>query len=191
MEGQGGNKTGIGFSPQRQRTVFANRLNLLIAVVIGITVVLAVVVAIILKKYSGPMQQANAAMTYQGAIAFAVVFLSYGIAALFLIMFFVYRILSPFKRLLQDMDDILTGDMQKRLSLRDKDVFLLRDFVTGVNTLIGRLEQMHINKDELVNHIESDGQQLIALIDKEKAMSGKASDAVIAYHNKIVSIIQR
>ncbi|KWT83507.1 hypothetical protein [Candidatus Magnetominusculus xianensis] len=186
---EGGNSID-SVSPQRQRSIFASRLNLLITAVIGITVLLAIVVAVILKKYSGPIQGANAAMTYQGAIAFALVFLSYGIAAIFLIMFFVYRILSPFKRMLKDMDEILTGDMQKRISLRDKDVFLIKEFVVGVNTLIAKLENMHTIKDELVCHIDAEGQQLISNLEQDEGISGKTRESVITYHKKIVSIVK-
>lgn len=186
---EGGNTLNSG-SPQRQRSIFASRLNLLITAVIGITALLAIVVAVILRKYSGPIQGANAAMTYQGAIAFALVFLSYGIAAIFLIMFFVYRILSPFKRMLKDMDEILTGDMQKRISLRDKDVFMIKEFVVGVNTLIDKLENTHIIKDELICFIDTEGQHLISNLEQDKGMSETTRDAVISYHKKIVSIVK-
>jgi methyl-accepting chemotaxis protein len=181
---------GDKISPQLQRSMFANRLNLLIAVVIGITILLAVLVAVILKKYSGPIPGANAAMTYQGVIAFAVVFLSYGFASVLLIIFFVYRILSPFNRLLKDMDEILTGDIKKRLFLRDKDVFLIRNFVTDVNSLVDKLEQMHLVKDELVCHIDSEGQQVLSLLEKDKGLSSEVREAIISYHEKFIAIIK-
>ncbi|MBF0319814.1 MAG: hypothetical protein HQL01_08440 [Nitrospirae bacterium] len=179
-----------GSSPQRQRSIFAKRLNLLIGVIIGVTVLLVIVVAVILKKYSGPVQGADTAMSHQGAIAFASVFLSYGIAAILLIIFFVYRILSPFNRLLKDMNGILTGDVKKRLLLRDNDVFLIRTFVRDVNSLVDKLEKMHIIKDELVSHIDSEGQQVLSLLDKDKGISDEARVALISYHEKFIAIIK-
>ncbi|MBF0487052.1 MAG: hypothetical protein HQK98_02720 [Nitrospirae bacterium] len=185
-EGGAGNSV---FS-QRQRFVFADRLNLLIALVIGAAVIMVVVVAVILTKYSSPIQGANAAMTYRGVIAFSVVFLCYGVASIFLIVFFAYRILSPFKRLLKDMSEILGGDTTKRLSLRERDVYLVKEFVGGVNSIVDKLEQTRIIWDELVRHIDEEGQHLISLHSQDEQMGGKVKEAILSYHKKIVSIVK-
>lgn len=197
MEDKGGIKggnTGSNHSPKRQRSAFADKLNILIAAVIGIAVILAVIVSIVLVKYygqsQGQLQGASASTASHGAIGFAVVFLSYLVVSVFLVIFFVYRILSPFKRLLRDMDKILMGDIAKRLSLRDEDVFLIKEFVMGVNTLVAKLEQMHLIKDEFVLHIDAEGQKLLSLLEQDKGMSSDAREAVISYHKKFITIVK-
>ncbi|WP_420265231.1 hypothetical protein [Candidatus Magnetominusculus dajiuhuensis] len=187
---EGSDNRGGNVSPQRQRFIFADRMNLLIGVVVGAAVLLVVVVAVILTKYSGPIQGANAAMTYRGVIAFSVVFLSYGVASVFLIVFFAYRILSPFKRLLIDMEEILRENVNKRLSLRDNDVYLVKTFVVGVNSLVDKLQQMRLVRDELISHIDAEEEHVLSLLEQDNGLSGKVREAVLSYHKKIVSIVK-
>lgn len=174
----------------KRRSRFVGKLGLLIAPVMGIAIVLAIVVAVILKKYAGTLQAADAAMTSRSAIAFAIVFLSYGVAAIFFVIFFVYRSLSPFKRLTSDMEDIVSGDTEKRLNLRDKDVYLIKDFVGSVNTLAAKHDQMHHIKDELHRYMDTEGQRLLSLVEQDDTMDGKVKAAIISYHKTITSIVR-
>ncbi|MBF0592652.1 MAG: hypothetical protein HQL02_11255, partial [Nitrospirae bacterium] len=97
------------------RATLSEKHNLIVALIILITVLLVMTVAIFTQRPVVHNDGIN--ITQHSLLAFIVVFLCYGIAAVLLVMFFAYRILSPFGRLLKDMEAILSGDMTRRLFL--------------------------------------------------------------------------
>ncbi|MBF0564813.1 MAG: methyl-accepting chemotaxis protein [Nitrospirae bacterium] len=170
-----------------ERSLIAHRFNLLIAVIIGLAVIFIVGVALYLKR---PGEIQTVAFTQQSSFAFVVVFLCYGFVALLLVIFFAYRILSPFGRLLKEMENILSGDVSKRLYLRDQDVYLIRCFVENVNTILDRLQNMHIQRDELSRQIHTEGYDIVALVEKDESVSNETKEALITYHEKVKALIE-
>ncbi|MBF0337539.1 MAG: hypothetical protein HQL05_06860 [Nitrospirae bacterium] len=183
----GGAKGGASGGANGSRATLSEKHNLIVALIILITVLVVMTVAILVHRPVVHNEAIN--ITQHSLLAFIVVFLCYGVAAVLLVMFFAYRILSPFGRLLKDMEVILSGDMSRRLFLRDKDVYLIKCFVRNVNTLLDNAEKMHISHD-LINEIDSEGRQVISLLENDNNIDGKTKEAVVAYHEKVKSIMK-
>ncbi|MBF0342792.1 MAG: methyl-accepting chemotaxis protein [Nitrospirae bacterium] len=169
------------------RATLSEKHNLVVALIILIVVLLVITVALFTHK---PLiHSEGVAGAQHSLLAFVVVFLCYGIAAILLVMFFAYRILSPFGRLLKDMEAVLSGDFTKRLFLRDKDVYLIKCFVRDVNTLLDNVEKMHLSHTELTDQIVSEGQQVMSLLENDNSIDDKTKEAILSYHERVKSII--
>ncbi|KJU86686.1 membrane protein [Candidatus Magnetobacterium bavaricum] len=187
------NRSSVGNSDESNggassRATLSERHNLIVALIILITVLVVMTVAIVAHQPVAHNEAVN--ITQHSLLAFIVVFLCYGIAAVLLVMFFAYRILSPFGRLLKDMEVILSGDMTRRLFLRDKDVYLIKCFVTNVNALLDNVEKMHISQSELIKDIDSEGRAVMSLLEQDNNMDGKTKEAILSYHDKVKSIVK-
>ncbi|MBF0317326.1 MAG: hypothetical protein HQL04_04055 [Nitrospirae bacterium] len=182
------NSSEVGGEGSGSRATLSEKHNLIVALIILITVLVVITVAILAHRPVIHNEGVN--ITQHSLLAFIVVFLCYGIAAVLLVMFFAYRILSPFGRLLKDMEVILSGDMTRRLFLRDRDVYLIKCFVKNVNTLLDNVEKMHISRSELIDDIDSEGRAVMSLLENDNNMDDKTKEAVLSYHEKVKSIVK-
>ncbi|MBF0518604.1 MAG: hypothetical protein HQK92_02660 [Nitrospirae bacterium] len=173
-----------------KRSPLIANFGTVVALLIGGAVFLLVITSIIVAKYTGVQGATEVTFSNKSVIAFFVVFLSYGFVAIFLVMLFTYRILSPFSRLINEIQAILAGDLSKRLCLRDKDVYLIRNFVSDVNKVVDNLQTMHILKDDLTKQIDSEGQQIISMLNNHPALDKETKNAVFLYHEKVISIVK-
>ncbi|MCI4625273.1 MAG: hypothetical protein L3V56_04850 [Candidatus Magnetoovum sp. WYHC-5] len=133
----------------------------------------------------------NASVTGISVVSFFIVFLCYGFVAVLLVAFLFYKAFSPFNRLIEDMGHILSGDYKRRLFLRQKDVFLLRDFVGNVNELVEKVEKMHIVNDELIRSIDNEATEVFALLESDGQVNEKTKEAVTSYHNKVKEMLEK
>ncbi|MEO5356167.1 MAG: methyl-accepting chemotaxis protein [Nitrospirae bacterium YQR-1] len=175
---------------QFKRSPLISNFGTIVGLVIGGAVFLLIIVSIIVAKYTGGSGGSEVTFSNKSVIAFFVVFLSYGLVAIFLVMLFAYRLLSPFSRLINEMQYILSGDLSRRLYLRGKDVFLIKNFVTDVNKILDNLQSMHILKDELVKQVDSEGRQIISMLKDHPTLDDETKNAVFIYHEKVTSIVK-
>jgi hypothetical protein len=173
------------------RAAVTDRFHLIVALIILAAFLVAVGVSVMFGKHAADGAQSAVGSSGSGIVSFVVVFLSYGVAALLLVVFFSYRILSPFSRLLKEISVIIDGDYSKRLFLRGKDVYLIKHFVTDVNQLLDRLESMHILKSDIIKHIDSEGRQVIDLLDSDQNLSDETKKTILAYHEGMTSIVRK
>jgi len=74
---------------------------------------------------------------------------------LFLCAIFVYKMVGPFRRLEYEMKLISSGELTRRLSVRDGDDLHIRRFVSNVNNLIGNFEEMSREYNRLNNIVDT------------------------------------
>ncbi len=82
---------------------------------------------------------------------FLTIFLMVGYTAIvaFSALFFTHRLVGPFKRLEYEMKMIAKGDLSRRLSIRRNDDWHVRSFVSNLNKLLDRFEEMSIEYNRL------------------------------------------
>jgi hypothetical protein len=175
----------------KNRAAVTDRFHMIVALIILAAFMVAVGVAVLFGRHTAQEVQAAGGGSGSSVLAFIVVFFSYGVASLLLVVFFSYRILSPFSRLLKEISVIIDGDYSKRLFLRDKDVYLIKHFVTDVNRLLDRLETMHVLKVDMIRHIDSEGRQVIDLLGSESSLSDETKKAIVAYHEGMTTIVSK
>ncbi|QWR76579.1 methyl-accepting chemotaxis protein [Candidatus Magnetomonas plexicatena] len=180
----------MGDDDKYKRSPLVANFGTVVALVIGGALVLLVITSIIVAKYTGIHDGSEVTFSNKSVIAFFVVFLSYGFVAIFLVMLFTYRILSPFSRLITEMQAIVAGDLSKRLFLRGRDVYLIKNFVTDVNTVVDNLQTMHTLKDDLIKQIDSEGQQIISMLNNHPTLDEETKNAVFLYHEKVTTIVK-
>ncbi|MFQ5428287.1 MAG: hypothetical protein ACE5EZ_04830 [Thermodesulfobacteriota bacterium] len=68
---------------------------------------------------------------------------------------FVYKLVGPFRRLEYEMKCISSGELTRRLSVRDGDDLHVRRFVMNVNDLVGKCEEMSREYNKLNNIVDT------------------------------------
>jgi methyl-accepting chemotaxis protein len=122
----------------RQRFFVARELQATIAIL----VVIALLGGIVLQFASKTLTD------YLGLdTPYLTVFLMAGYIGIivFCALFFTHRLIGPFKRLEYEMKWIANGELERRLSVRGRDDFHVRSFVSEVNSLIDKFEEMSLD----------------------------------------------
>ncbi|MBI5049009.1 MAG: methyl-accepting chemotaxis protein [Deltaproteobacteria bacterium] len=96
------------------------------------------------------------------------IFLTIGYIALvaFLAIFFAHRFLGPFKRLEYEMKVIMSGALDKRLTVRTKDDLYVRNFVAYVNKFIENFENTSKDYNNLHSAISTKLTNIIKKIEQ-------------------------
>jgi methyl-accepting chemotaxis protein len=96
------------------------------------------------------------------------IFLTVGYIALvsFLAIFFAHRFLGPFKRLEYEMKVIMSGALDKRLTVRTKDDLYVRNFVVYVNKFIENFANTSKDYNNLHSAISTELTNIIKKIEK-------------------------
>ncbi len=74
---------------------------------------------------------------------------------LLLCAFFVYKLVGPFRRLEYEMKLIASGELTRRLSVRDGDDLHVRRFISNVNALVANFEEMSREYNRLNNIVDT------------------------------------
>jgi len=134
---------------KNQRGLFsARQLQLSIAVIAVVTLLGGVVLQAV----------ANWAIArFDLSLASYILILITGYVSLILLLcaVFVYKLVGPFRRLEYEMKLISSGELTRRLSVRDGDDLHIRRFVSNVNNLIGNFEEMSREYNRLNNIVDT------------------------------------
>lgn len=121
---------------KNKRGLFSSRqLHLSIAVIAVVTLLGGVVI----------QSAARFILThYAIGLSAYIIILVAGYVSLILLLcaVFVYRLVGPFRRLEYEMKLISSGELGRRLAVRDGDDLHIRRFITNVNNLIAKFEEM-------------------------------------------------
>ncbi|MFQ5479647.1 MAG: hypothetical protein ACE5DW_00025 [Thermodesulfobacteriota bacterium] len=134
---------------KNKRGLFSTKeLHLSIAVI----VVVALIGGVVLQSATKwAVSYFSIPLVYHGLI------LIFGYLFLILILcaVFVYKLVGPFGRLEYEMKRISSGDLTRRLSVRDGDDLHVRRFVKNVNNLVGKFEEMSREYNRLNNIVDT------------------------------------
>ncbi len=67
----------------------------------------------------------------------------------FCALFFTHRLIGPFKRLEYEMKWVANGELDRRLSVRGRDDFHVKSFISEVNSLIDKCEEMSLDYNKI------------------------------------------
>jgi len=84
-----------------------------------------------------------------------ILIIGYILLILMLCGIFVYKLVGPFRRLEFEMKLISSGELRRRLSVRDGDDLHVRRFVVNVNKLLGNFEEMSREYNKLNNIVDT------------------------------------
>ncbi len=134
---------------KNQRGLFSSKqLHLSIAVIAVVTLLGGAILQftsrwVVLHYDLGP--------THYGLILIA----GYIFLILMLCAIFTYKLIGPFRRLEYEMKLISSGELRRRLSVRDGDDLHIRRFVGNVNSLLGNFEEMSREYNKLNNVVDT------------------------------------
>jgi signal transduction histidine kinase len=133
------------------------------------TAIIFLVVCIVTIVVSVAYLSFNSGQTIPRFVSIILVLFCYGFVGYLMLVYFSYRILSPFERYKTDMKNISSGKYSKRLNLRDNDETNVKSFFGEVNSLLSNMENMHKHNSTLYNHIND------WIVDLNKVMSTGSS----------------
>jgi len=122
----------------------AKELHLSVAVIVVVALIGGVALQSVTKW---------AVLNFALSPAYHGAFLVIGYLSLILIIcgVFVFKLVGPFRRLEYEMKRISSGELRRRLSVRDGDDLHVRRFVSNVNDLVGKFEEMSREYNKLNN----------------------------------------
>lgn len=120
-----------------------------------------------------------------GTGLFLVVMLGYLLIVVVLTMLFSHRLIGPFQRLKTEMRLIMSGEHQRRLTVRKNDDIYIRSFIREVNKIIDEYERTRNHREDLVNKMDSEFMGLITAIEEEAASKEKLRETVLSFHKKM------
>ncbi len=122
-------------------------------------------------------------------LSFMIVLFSYGFAGFFLILFFTYRIMSPFIRLVNDMEHIVSGNYNRRLFLRGNDTGIMKSFIERINKILDLLENNHNSNNRLCSVIDTELAEVIELLNQNKLTEERRNNLLDSFREKITLVI--
>jgi signal transduction histidine kinase len=123
-----------------------------------------------------------------GTLLFVIVMLGYVAIVVVLTMLFSHRLLGPFQRLNTEIRLIKAGDYRRRLKVRTNDDVYIKSFISEVNEILEKLEQLQEQKDSLIKYVDSELLAIISLNEEQKATKEKMRESVLACHKKLKSL---
>lgn len=117
------------------------------------SVVIFIVICLVTIIVSAAYLSYNSGQTIPRFVSILLVLLCYGFVGYLMLIYFSYRILSPFERYKTDMKHISAGKYSKRLNLRTNDEGNVKSFFDEVNVLLKNMEKMQEHNDTLYKHI--------------------------------------
>jgi len=161
---------------KNQRGLFSTRqLHLSIAV---IAVVALLGGALLQTASRWIVQYFDLGPAYYGII----LIFGYSVLILILCAVFAYKLVGPFRRLEYEVKLISSGDLTRRLSVRDGDDLHVRRFVVNVNKLLANFEDMSREYNKL-NHIVD-----TKLVEINEGLASETRDAGLV--GKDIKILQ-
>ncbi len=134
---------------KNQRGLFSTKqLHLSIAVIAVVTLLGG---ALLQSASRWLVMSLDLGAAYYGLI----LILGYIFLILMLCAVFVYKLVGPFRRLEYEMKLISSGELTRRLSVRDGDDLHVRRFVGNVNQLLGNFEEMSREYNKLNNIVDT------------------------------------
>jgi len=121
---------------------------------------LSIAVIAVVTLLGGVVLQAGASWAlarFDLSLASYILILIIGYVSLILLLcaVFVYKLVGPFRRLEYEMKLISSGELTRRLSVRDGDDLHIRRFVSNVNDLVGNFEEMSREYNRLNNIVDT------------------------------------
>ncbi len=134
---------------KNKRGLFSTKeLHLSVAVIVVVALIGGVVLQSVTKW---------AVLNYALSPAYHGAFLVVGYLSIILLLcaVFVFKLVGPFRRLEFEMKRISSGELRRRLSVRDGDDLHVRRFVSNVNELVGKFEEMSREYNKLNNIVDT------------------------------------
>ena len=120
-----------------------------------------------------------------GAGLFLVIMLGYVLIVVVLTMLFSHRLIGPFQRLKTEMRLIMSGERNRRLTVRKNDDIYIRSFIREVNKIIDEYEKTHNHREDIMNKMDSEFMGLMTAIEEEAASKEKMRETVLSFHKKL------
>jgi len=124
-------------------------------------------------------------------LMFVIIMIGYLAIVVVLSIIFSHRILGPFQRLHTELRLIISGNHQRRLNVRKNDDLSLKLFIDEVNNVLSEYERMHINRKDLIKHIDSEVLGLLSAVREGGKSPEELQDSILEVHKKLNSLIER
>ncbi|MBI4685598.1 MAG: hypothetical protein HY755_10400 [Nitrospirae bacterium] len=166
----------------KQKFFIAKELRLSVSLIVIWSLLAGILFTYLTKELGAKIEH--------GIFSFIAVFLGYVIIVIILALFFTHRFIGPFERLKMEMKLILAGNFNRRLCVRTNDDFYIRSFITDVNKILDSFENKCIEKDNFRKNINSELLNIMSLIEKQETPREKLREAVLAFHEKVESLLK-
>jgi len=120
-----------------------------------------------------------------GTGLFLVIMLGYVLIVVVLTMLFSHRLIGPFQRLKTEMRLIMSGERNRRLTVRKNDDIYIRSFIREVNKIIDEYEKTHNHREDIINKMDSEFMGLMTAIEEEAASKEKMRETVLSFHKRL------
>ena len=124
-------------------------------------------------------------------LLFVIIMIGYLAIVVALSIFFSHRILGPFKRLNTELRLIISGNYHKRLNVRKNDDLSVKSFVDEVNNVLSKYEGLHINRKDLIKHIDSEILGLLSAVREGSKSPEELQDSILEVHKKLNALLKR
>ncbi len=120
---------------------------------------------------------------------FLIVLIGYAVIVVVLTFIFTHRLIGPFERLKTELRIILSGNYQRRLSIRTKDDIYIRSFISEVDKLLDSLEKMHISRENFSNSIHAELTGIKSLLDNNEVSKEEIKVAIASFNENVESFL--
>lgn len=124
-------------------------------------------------------------------LLFVIIMIGYLAIVVALSIFFSHRILGPFQRLKTELRLIISGNYHRRLKVRTNDDLSVKSFVDEVNNVLSEYERMHINRKDLIKHIDSEVMGLLSAVREGGKSPEELQDSIMEVHKKLNALLKR
>ncbi|MFQ5441688.1 MAG: hypothetical protein ACE5EB_03080 [Thermodesulfobacteriota bacterium] len=149
---------------------------------LSILVVMALLAGLILQTASTAVIERYSLGT---PVLGLILVIGYIIIVLFISVFFANKFVGPFKRIEYEMKLISSGELSRRISLRDGDDLHVRHFVSKVNDFIGNFEDISKRYNELNSVIDGKLDEINMEISKEDLDCEKVMKDIMALREEV------
>jgi signal transduction histidine kinase len=121
-------------------------------------------------------------------LLFIIIMIGYLAIIVLLTHYFSHRVLGPFLRLNTELRLIIAGNYHMRLNVRKNDDLSVRSFVDEVNKILSKHEEMHINRMNMLQQIDSEIMGLLSAVKEGGSSPGELQDSILECHKRLKAL---
>jgi hypothetical protein len=123
-------------------------------------------------------------------LAFSLILLGYAALVIFFTVYFSNRFIGPFERLKSEIHLLLSGDLRRRLTVREKDDIYIRSFLEELNKLLDDYEKMCLKRENVMKTLDAELVSQISALEREDLSKDRQRESLLLFHARLKSVLE-